>query len=132
MNGYKNTLAYFYRVGYIRGMIHTTDSEIILVEPSFGIGDIVVHTLYHFRAVVVDVDSHFDEHTFTFVAGDEAVHMAPDQPWYKLLIDDGDDLSYAPESVLCADYSAEPIRHPMLENYLVANKGRYVSTTMRH
>ncbi len=113
-------------------MTDKTDSEIILVEPNFGIGDIVMHTLYHFRAVVVDVDSHFDAEAF--VHNEETLHMDINQPWYKLLIDDGDGLSYAPESLLCTNISPDPIRHPMLKQYLVANKeqGRYVSTTMQH
>lgn len=114
-------------------MIGKTDSEIFLIEPTFGIGDIVGHTLYHFRAVVVDVDSHFDDSAFSFYDTQD-MYIDRNQPWYKLLIDDGDDLSYAPEILLCADTSVEPITHPMLQNYLVANpeQGRYISTNIPH
>ena len=120
-------------LGYTTHMIGKTDSEIFLIEPTFGIGDIVVHTLYHFRAVVVDVDSHFDDSAFSFYDTQD-IHIDRNQPWYKLLIDDGDDLSYAPEILLCADTSVEPITHPMLQNYLVANpeQGRYISTNIPH
>lgn len=126
-------LAKYAQVGYIWGMIQRTDSEIILMEPNFTIGDIVIHTLYHFRAAVVDVQNRMDDTKIINAMGTD-MHAHADQLWYKLLIDDGDDLSYAPESLLYLDTSYDPIHHPMLERYLTINmeQGRYTANALHH
>ena len=119
-------------------MTYTDDSTQLILEPLFSIGDVVIHTRFQFRAVVVDVDGGFDHSDSSLKnelnAFDKDEQPDVNQPWYKLLIDNGEDLSYAPESMLNSDNYAQPVNHPMLKMYLTANieEGRYISSKPIH
>ena len=108
----------------------------LIVETNFAIGDVVIHTKYNFRAVVVGVIYNVSQSV-----NYEKIKTALDytselenQVWYKLLIDDGEDLNFAPEIMLNSDSSATPVKHPLLKKYLTTNKetGIYKSSQSIH
>lgn len=84
-------------------------------EPEFEVGQLVTHRSYGYRGVVVAVD--------TECRADEAWYGANkskpprDQPWYHVLVHDSDQVTYAAQSSLSADTSAENVSHPLLEQF---------------
>ena len=81
----------------------------------FRPGQLVRHVRYGYRGVVVDVDS-------CCQASDEWYYSnqtQPDrnQPWYHVLVDGSRINTYAAQTSLEADPSAEPIEHPLLEAF---------------
>lgn len=85
----------------------------------FFIGQRVRHTLFEYRAVVVDVDPCFSlsdewyEH--------EAMSRPPkDKPWYRVLVHNAVHEAYVAERNLEADLSDEAIRHPDIDLHFSA------------
>jgi heat shock protein HspQ len=93
----------------------------------FGVGMLVVHRRFGYRGVVVDVDASFQlsEQWYEHVARSRPPR---DEPWYHVLVDDADHVTYVAERHLQRDDSGEPIRHPLLPDFFSAFRaGRYVS-----
>lgn len=110
-----------------------------VLDPQFSIGNCVTHSRYKFRAVVIDVDINFQGaesmlQQATVDAHPDSDHNHPDQPWYHLLIHGGNDVTYAPESLLHNDISNEPILHPMVKKFFKKTKkrGRYLPAKPMH
>ena len=94
-------------------------------EAKFGIGDVVHHSKFDYRGVIVDVDA-------SFQGGEEwyekvALSRPPkDRPWYHVLVDRADHSTYVAERHLEQDGSGEPVLHPLLERFFdVFRGGRY-------
>ena len=108
----------------------------LIVESNFSIGDLVIHTKYNFRAVVVDVIYNVNQTEYYNKIQTAIDYNAELENciWYKLLIDDGEDLNFAPEIMLNSDSSTNPVKHPLLKKYLKANKekGIYTNTKSIH
>ncbi len=104
----------------------------MIVESQFAIGDIVVHTKYHFRAVVVDVEHNIKKlENYNLVK--ESMDFNEDLVdlvWYKLLIDNGEDLNFVPEIMLVSDSNVNPIQHPLLNKYFKTNTKNGTYTTV--
>ena len=83
--------------------------------PKFAAGDLVRHVRYHYRGVVVAHDSK--------CAADEQWYLSnqtqPDrgQPWYHVLVHESGSVTYPAESSLELDDTAEPIIHPLLDQF---------------
>ena len=96
----------------------------------FAVGQIVQHQLFAYRGVVVDVDATFQlsEEWYEQVA----LTRAPkDQPWYHVLVDDSDHVTYVAERNITLDEAPEPIRHPLVEQFFDGfSDGHY--TSARH
>ena len=81
-------------------------------SPKFKPGQIVSHIKYSYRGLVVESDE--------FCQADETWYQSnqtqPDreQPWYHLLVDGNQHVTYVAQSNLELDLSGEPIVHPML------------------
>lgn len=93
----------------------------------YGIGQIVYHSKYNYRGVIVDVDSNFQ-------GTDEWYHkqaksLPPkDEPWYHVLVDGALHTTYVSEQHLEQDVSEEPITHPLVEIFFSDfSKGQYHS-----
>ena len=92
----------------------------------FSVGDVVRHTLFDYRGVIVDVDPHF--------RGTEAWYEAvarsrppKHSPWYHVLPHGARHQTYVAERNLESDDSGLPIRHPLVEHYFTDfSSGRYV------
>ncbi len=93
---------------------------------NFALGDLVHHTLFDYRGVVIDVDLDFRGTEEWY---DQMARSRPpkDRPWYHVLVDGAVHRTYVAERNLEADETGEPIRHPELDEFFVGlEKGRYV------
>ncbi len=82
----------------------------------FGVGQVVQHTLFGYRGVIIDVDATFqgtDEWYNKMTSGSPS----KDKPWYLLLVHGSVHHAYAAESQLESDQSNEAIEHPELDHF---------------
>lgn len=82
----------------------------------FTVGQLVMHTLFGYRGVIVDVDATF-QGTEEWYDKMTANHPPKNEPWYHLLVHGSIHHAYAAESQLTADLSGEPIEHPELDYF---------------
>ena len=98
----------------------------------FAPGQIVHHLRFDYRGVVADVDAEFS-------LGEEwyernAVSRPPrDRPWYHVLVDGSDAVTYVAERNLEADPSAEPVAHvaPSTRMSVIEDTGTWVLLAIR-
>jgi heat shock protein HspQ len=85
-------------------------------QAQFAIGQVVHHRKFDYRGVVVDVDAEFDGPDDWY---EEVARSRPprDKPWYHVLVDDSDRITYVAERHLEADDSSEPVIHPALATF---------------
>ncbi len=83
----------------------------------FGIGQVVRHSLFDFRAVVFDVDPEFSNTEEWLEAIPASVRPDRHQPFYHLLAVKGDAhyVAYASEGNLTPDDTGQPLTHPQME-----------------
>ena len=78
----------------------------------FQTGDIITHKRYKYRGVIVHIDLSF--------LGDETWYLSnqtqpsKQQPWYFVLVDGNQQVTYVAEENLKYDNSANLVVHPML------------------
>jgi heat shock protein HspQ len=88
----------------------------------FSLGQVVYHRDLEYRGVVVDVDPMFlgDSDTATRAVGfDEPLN----RPWYHVLGDGKEHVTYVSENSLTADDSGEPVSHPSLGLFFKSYEG---------
>ena len=92
-------------------------SDVLIVSPAFNIGDVVKHRLYKFRGVIVDIDPEFSNTEEWYQSIPEESRPRKDQPFYHLLAENEQTeyVAYVSEQNLLPDTSAEPVRHPQVE-----------------
>lgn len=78
-------------------------------------GEIVRHAQYGYRAVVVDWDIEC-EASQDWLRSHPGETLKP-EPWYKLLVDDGQRISYVPQSNLTPELGADRVKHPLLQYF---------------
>ena len=85
----------------------------------FAVGQLVHHRLFDYRGVIVDVDLTFQgtEEWYQTVAKSRP---PKDKPWYHILVDDSDRITYVAERHLEADDSSEPVTHPAIGAFFTA------------
>lgn len=94
---------------------------------NFSVGDLVQHRLFEYRGVVVDVDPQFmlSDEWYEKMA---QTKPPKDRPWYRVLVDNATHETYVAERNLEPSESAEPIRHPMIDQFFARfSEGRYVT-----
>ncbi len=85
-------------------------------QAKFAVGQIVLHLMFGYRGVIIDVDPNFagsDEWYTKMVSG----QPAKDKPWYHILVHGSVHRAYAAENQLELDPIADSIEHPELEEY---------------
>ena len=97
----------------------------------FNIGDLVIHKRIRYRAIVIDVDPLFQA-SGNYNPQASSREFATRNPWYRLLVDDSNQMTYVEECMLIEDPSAQPINNPQLLNYLVEQEGNYHSSASKH
>ena len=80
--------------------------------PRFFPGQLVRHKRYKYRGVVVDYDEKCAASDVWYKAN--KTQPERDQPWYHVLVDDSQSITYPAESSLEPDPDPQPINHPML------------------
>jgi heat shock protein HspQ len=91
----------------------------------FTVGELVRHEVFHYRGAVVDVDPFYmgTEDWYDHVYLDRP---ARDRPWYLILVDHLDCLSYVPEGNLNRDQDGDPICNRLIDCYFSGfGYGRY-------
>ena len=80
----------------------------------FFVGQIVYHSRFDYRGVVIDVDATFEG---TDAWYEQVARSRPpkDQPWYRVLVDGGEYETYVAERHLEPDSRFTPVSHPQLE-----------------
>jgi heat shock protein HspQ len=97
------------------------------VTAKFAPGDLVLHNLFDYRGVVIDLDPHFLGSKEWY--GNVARSRPPkDRPWYHVLVDGGDIQTYVAERNLKADPSGHQINHPEVDTHFSSlGKEGYIS-----
>lgn len=88
-------------------------------------GQIVHHAKFDYRGVVVDFDPEFSGTDEWY---DKVAESRPpkDQPWYHVLVDGAEHLTYVAERNLEPDDSDQPIQHPAIGHFFQSfESGRY-------
>ena len=93
-------------------MINLNEGFSPLKSPKFTPGQIVSHIKYSYRGLVVESDESCQADEIWY----QSNQTQPDreQPWYHLLVDGNQHVTYVAQSNLELDLSGEPIVHPML------------------
>lgn len=101
------------------------------INAKFNIGDVVIHRRSRYRAIVVDVDPLFQASgRYNPQAHKHA--FATRNPWYRLLVDDTNQMTYVEENLLMEDPYQAPINNPQIGQYLVGNEGMYQTASAKH
>ncbi len=101
-------------------------------QARFSVGQLIRHTRFDYRGVVVDVDSTFSGTPEWY---EQVARSRPpkDQPWYHVLPDGSNHMTYVAERHLEEDSSDDPIVHPLLESFFeFFSRGRYRSGRATH
>jgi len=84
----------------------------------FHVGQVIHHTLFDYRGVIVDVDPEF--RVGLALDGREkrpGTHAGAHCPWYHVLVDGTADRTYVAEQNIEADSSGRPVDHPDIVDY---------------
>jgi heat shock protein HspQ len=100
-----------------------------LPRAKFSVGQLVHHRLYGYRGVVIDADPEFQLTEEWYEQ--TAVSRPPrDKPWYHVLVNDSDEMTYVAERNLEPDVTGKPISHPLtFEFFETFEDGHYISRT---
>ncbi|MDA0656135.1 MAG: heat shock protein HspQ [Proteobacteria bacterium] len=96
-------------------------------KAKFYPGQVIHHRRFEYRGVIVDVDPDFQ--------GEDAWYEAmarsrppKDKPWYHVLVNNADHMTYVAERNLEADIGDEPINHPAIRQFFRRfENGSYVA-----
>lgn len=97
----------------------------------FNIGDLVMHTLQGYRAVVVDIDPLFQA-SGRYNPQACKREFSTRNPWYRLLVDNSSQETYVEEPLLVRDLDQQAIDNPHVNQYLIQQQGSYCSNARRH
>ena len=103
--------------------------NVIIVSPTFNIGDFVKHRLYQFRGVIVDIDPEFANSEEWYQSIPEDSRPKKDQPFYHLLAENSETFysAYVSQQNLLLDSESGPIHHPDIDNlFSDVSNGRYI------
>ena len=91
----------------------------------FNIGQLIHHRIFDYRGVIVDVDATF-QGTEEWYEQMAKSRPPQDQPWYHVLVDGAEHMTYVAERNLESDPLNEPINHPLLDHFFDDfREGRY-------
>ena len=79
----------------------------------FAVGQVVHHLKFDYRGVIIDVDADFQGSDDWY---ERVAQSRPprDQPWYHVLVENAEHMTYVAERHLEKDPSGEPINHPAI------------------
>ena len=98
------------------------------ISCKFNIGQLIQHRLFDYRGAIVDVDATF-QGTEEWYEQMAKSRPPKDQPWYHVLVDGSEHMTYVAERNLEADPLNEPINHPLLDHFFNDfREGRYLRT----
>lgn len=86
------------------------------VQARFSIGQVLIHNLFGYRGVVIDVDSSY-RGSEQWYEKNAPGSPEKNRPWYYILVHDSVHHAYAAEDQLIADSSGYPVEHPEVEHF---------------
>jgi heat shock protein HspQ len=93
-------------------------------EPLFSIGQLIRHKRHNYRGVVYEVDPYGDREDQWSKA--DRTMEEKEEPWYRILVHDGQHGCFLPEHELEEDTSDQQILNPKLQRYFESfSDGRY-------
>jgi len=98
----------------------------------FTVGQLIHHRKFDYRGVIVGVDLCFQLSDEWY---DQVARSRPpkDRPWYRVLVDETNEVTYVAERHLEPDASHEEIEHPLIGEYFSEfRNGYYVDTRSVH
>lgn len=96
-------------------------------EAHFSIGEVIHHRKFDYRGVIVDIDASFAGSDAWY---EQVARSRPpkDAPWYHVLVDGADHMTYVAERHLESDETGAGIEHPALGRFFREFRdGRYRS-----
>lgn len=99
-----------------------------MVTAKFAIGQLITHSLYGYRGVIIDADPDFS------LSDDWYERMAKSrpakqQPWYHVLVNNSSIQTYVAEYNLMPDVSDARIQHPLVDTFFQTfQQGSYLLT----
>ena len=81
-------------------------------EPKFQIGEVVEHIRYQYRVLIVDFDHSCEAEQEWYQSNQTQPEQA--QPWYHVLVDGNQHVTYVAQSNLKPDQTDRPVVHPLL------------------
>lgn len=89
----------------------------------FHTGQIVLHQRFEYRGVIYAADDYFS-HSDEWYELMADSHPPKDKPWYHLLVDGSQQVTYVAERNLSACADCEQIDHPLLGQHFKHFDGR--------
>lgn len=93
----------------------------------FTVGQLIVHKLFNYRGVIVDVDPVY-QGTDEWYEQVALTRPPVDQPWYRVLVHNAFHETYVAERNLQPDETQNPVNHPLVNDYFEAfTNGHYIA-----
>ncbi len=93
-------------------------------QPFFGPGQLVRHRRYGYRGVIVERDDECRAEDSWYRSN--TTQPPKDQPWYHVLVDGSDQITYAAQSSLLPDESLRAVDHPLVRYFFAGfHDGHY-------
>ncbi len=97
------------------------------INAKFAPGAVILHSLFDYRGVVIDLDPHFLG-TPEWYENVAKTKPPKDRPWYHVLVDGSEIHTYVAERNLELDPSGKPINHPDIGAYFSGlGDGAYIT-----
>ena len=97
----------------------------------FNIGGIVIHKRHGYRAVIVDCDALFQA-SGRYNPQSARREFSRRNPWYRLLVDESNQMTYVEECHLELDSNQELVSNPNIVYYFTQHQGDYYINAYRH
>ncbi len=98
-----------------------------IINAKFTVGQLIQHTLFNYRGVIVDVDPDYQgsEEWYDQVA---LTRPPKNAPWYRVLVHNAVHETYVAERNLEPDDLNEPVNHPLVNEFFNAfENGHYIT-----
>jgi len=89
--------------------------------PQFRVGQLILHRRYGYRGVIVAIDSRCRANEAWYKRN--RTQPEKNQPWYHVLVDGSDQVTYAAETSLEADGDPQQVSHPLLDEFFAEFDG---------
>ena len=87
-----------------------------MVKARFQVGQLIEHNLFGYRGVVVGIDPIFN-HSDSWYESVAKSRPPKDKPWYHVLVDESDYVTYVAERNLRPSLDPRQVDHPLLGQY---------------
>lgn len=98
--------------------------RVCMLQSKFRIGQIVIHNKQRYSGVIIDVDPSFQPRGVSAPSVLKK-NIAAEYPWYRILVNNTNQITYVKEPLLMPDSQTYPICHPDLLDYLKEENGQY-------